>query len=187
MSTTNDPANDPAPGAAPLPDPPVPRSPERGHSAAPPHNRVGIALRHGWRYAFESQARLARDVGVSRSTISRLIAGKTAPSLKLAQTVAAALSVDLGVPLPLDELFSPDGSYPTPSGCAAFGCPGCFPEEAYDRKGNLLPAFRDQKPGDWTMALPKATPDCADRADSTDRASAPPAVTPTNNQPAEPV
>src|SRR5688500_18926549 len=71
---------------------------------APVYNRLGVALAHSTRYAFSPQVRLAADVGVSRSTISRLLGGKTRPSLRLAQAVARALTRDLGRPLPVEEL-----------------------------------------------------------------------------------
>lgn len=118
----------------------------------PRFNRVRIALLHGWRYAFEGQARLAQDVGVSRSTISRLINNQTTPSPALQEKIARALSDDLGVTLQVRDVFSPDNTYPDCSGCRTFGCEGCYPEEAYDRHGNLLPAYDHQLPGDWTLA-----------------------------------
>jgi hypothetical protein len=74
------------------------------------------------------------------------------PSPALQEKITRALSVDIGVPLRVGDVFSPNGTYPNPSGCATFGCAGCYPEEAYDRHGNLLPAFEHQMPGDWTLA-----------------------------------
>ena len=119
-------------------------------------NRLGVVLAHTSRYAFEPQARLAKDVGVSRSTISRLMSGQSRPSFELVQRITAALERALKRSLDPRELFSPDGTYPTRSGCALCGCRGCLPEEAYDRWGRLRPAFQNQKPGDWTLA--PATP-----------------------------
>lgn len=124
----------------------------------PRFNRVRIALLHGWRYAFEGQARLAQDVGVSRSTISRLINNQTTPSQTLQEKIVRALSSDIGIPLRVRDVFSPDGTYPVRSGCRTFGCEGCFPEEAYDRHGNLLPHFEEQQPGDWTLAPAEPKP-----------------------------
>jgi hypothetical protein len=116
------------------------------------HNRVRIALIHSWRYAFEGQARLAADVGVSRSTICRLIAGKRIPSDRLVQAITDALSEDMGIPLNARDLFSPDGTYPTCSGCKLCGCDGCLPEEAYDAKGNRKPGYENMQAGDWSLA-----------------------------------
>lgn len=116
------------------------------------HNRLAIVLAHTCRYAFEGQARLARDVGVSRSTISRLIGGRTRPLPPLMRKVTEALGLALGRPLPVRELFSPDGTYPTPSGCALCNCPGCLPEYAFDRFCERRPAYAAMRPGDWTLA-----------------------------------
>jgi len=120
------------------------------------HNRLHVVLAHTSRYAFEPQARLAKDVGVSRSTISRLMNEQTRPSYDLVQRVTAVLETALGRPLNPREVFSPDGTYPTASGCRLCGCAGCMPEEAYDRWGRLRPEFKQQQPGDWTLAAPAA-------------------------------
>lgn len=87
-------------------------------------------------YLFSPQARLARDAGVSRSAVSRLLAGRAAPTFILAWKVSKALERRLGGRLRsghLDpsELFSLDGTYPTPDVCALVGCPGCHLPEAF--------------------------------------------------------
>lgn len=115
-------------------------------------NRLSIVLAHTFRYAFEGQARLARDVGVSRSTISRLMNGRTKPTAALVRKVTEALSFALDCPLSPCDLFSPDGTYPTPSGCLLCNCPGCLPEHAFDRFGSRRPAYLSMQPGDWTLA-----------------------------------
>lgn len=116
------------------------------------HNRLTLVLAHTRRYAFEGQARLARDAGVSRSTVSRLVSGKTRPQPALVRKVTAAVSAALGRPVPPRELFSPDGTYPTRSGCVLCNCPGCIPEYAFDRQGRRRPEHRLMRPGDWTLA-----------------------------------
>lgn len=119
-----------------------------------PHlvNRLSILMAHTCRYSFEGQARLARDVGVSRSTICRLINGRTKPTATLVRKVSAALSLALACPLSPRDLFSPDGTYPTASGCALCHCPGCIPEYAFDRCGERKEAYLTMQPGDWTLA-----------------------------------
>lgn len=107
---------------------------------------------HAPRYSFQGQARLACDAGVSRSTISRLLGGRINPSFRLAQAVTAALEKSLKRPLDPREVLSPDGTYPTPSGCELAGCRGCMPEEAYDKEGRLRPEYRDLRPGDWSLS-----------------------------------
>jgi hypothetical protein len=118
-------------------------------------NRVRAIMVHGWRYAFQPTDRLAQDVGVSPRTIRRLLSGETAnPPFALVEAVTVALSKDLRLPFPLlvREVFSPDGTYPTPSTCELCDCEGCLPEEAYDAKGNRRPGYEDMPPGDWSCA-----------------------------------
>lgn len=118
----------------------------------PSRSRLGMVLMHSTYYAFMGQARLAKAVGVSRSTISRLVRGRTRPSLALAQSVADVLSRDLKVPLQPSDLFSEDGCYKEPSGCRLCACSGCFPDEAYDHRNKLRPAFLHMRPGDWSRS-----------------------------------
>ena len=132
--------------SAPPPHQPAPRC----------HNRVRTVLTHTSRYAFEGPARLATDCSVSRSTICRLLSGRTQPSYRLVQAVTAALSKALVKPLDPRDLFSPDGTYPEPSGCTLCGCNGCLPEDAFDHRGRLKPEFRSMRPGDWSRV--PATP-----------------------------
>lgn len=113
---------------------PLPLSPA---ISPPPHrpdgqvyNRLPEVMVHVNWYLFSPQARLARDVGVSRSTLSRLLSGRSAPSFSLAWRIAKALEKRLrpkmaGRALDPGELFSLDGTYPTASACALVGCPGC--------------------------------------------------------------
>lgn len=129
---------------------PIPGAPGRNRTV--PCNRVKILMAHALKYGFQGQARLATDAGVSRSTISRLISGRINPSFRLAQAVTSALEMRLKRPLSVRELLSPDGTYPTASGCELAGCRGCMPEEAYDVQGDLRPEFRAMRPGDWTLS-----------------------------------
>lgn len=115
-------------------------------------NRLAVVLAHSYRYAFEGQARLARDVGVSRSTVSRMMSGKTRPNASLVRKVTEALSLALNCPLSPRDLFSPDGTYPTASGCDLCNCPGCIPEYAFDRFGERKDAYQSMQPGDWTLS-----------------------------------
>lgn len=121
--------------AAPMPLPP-PSISTPSMNTPPPrpdgqvHNRLPEVMVHVNWYLFSPQARLARDVGVSRSTLSRLLSGRSAPSFSLAWRIAKSLEKRLGPKLAgraLDpgELFSLDGTYPTASACALVGCPGC--------------------------------------------------------------
>jgi len=118
------------------------------------HNRVQTVMVHISRYSFQGRARLAVDVGVSRSTISRLINGQTSSSHALVQAVTDALSAGLKKPLAPRDLFSPDGSYPERSGCRLCSCAGCLPENAFDVHGRRRVEWLNASPGDWSV-VPK--------------------------------
>ena len=132
--------------------PPMTRDARRPTGATAPANRLNTILLHSTRYCFEPQCRLATDVHCSRSTISRLVNGRTAPSFALVQAIASALEEDFGFPIDAREIFSPDGTYPTRSACRLCQCDGCLPEQAYTRSGSLKPEWRGVKPGNWTLA-----------------------------------
>ena len=116
------------------------------------HNRVQTVMVHISRYSFQGRARLAADVGVSRSTISRLINGQTSSSHALVQAVTDALSAGLKKPLAPRDLFSPDGCYPERSGCRLCLCNGCLPESAFDVHGRRRIEWLNACPGDWSLA-----------------------------------
>ena len=125
------------------------------HTTSSPycHNRIGAVMAHSpRRYAFCGQARLARDAGVNRSTISRLCAGKSRPTFSLIFAIASLLEQDLGCPIDPRELISLSGVYPTPSVCVLCRCRGCLPSEAYDAEERRLPEYLDLAPGRWTVA-----------------------------------
>jgi DNA-binding XRE family transcriptional regulator len=128
-------------------------SPDRSRRPHP-HNRVRVLLAHIPRYSIRGQARLAADVGVAPSTISRLVNGHTTPSLKLTQSITDALSRRLGKPLACRDVFSPTGEYPNPSGCALCDCHGCLPAEAWGDDDVLKSEWQGQRPGDWSFAKP---------------------------------
>ena len=130
----------------------------------PVQNRVKVLLVHIPRLSIQGQARLAAEVGVSRSTVSRLVNGKINPSYRLARGVTDALERFLGRPLDMRDVFSTDGTYLTPSGCALCRCGGCLPEAAWGDDGTLKPEWKDARPGGWSLARP-ANPD-ADPDDS---------------------
>ena len=132
---------------------PVRKQPLRRQT--PIQNRVHILLVHIPKLSIRGQARLAVEVGVSRSTISRLVSGRINPSYRLARGVTDALERFLGKPLDMREVFSTDGTYLTPSGCALCRCHGCLPEAAWDEDGTLRPEWEGARPGDWSLARPQ--------------------------------
>ena len=122
------------------------------HKPQPIQNRVSVLLVHIPKFSIQGQARLAAEVGVSRSTISRLVHGRINPSYRLARGVTDVLERMLGKPLDMREVFSTDGTYLTPSGCALCRCHGCLPDRAWDQDGSLKPGWEDARPGEWSLA-----------------------------------
>lgn len=122
------------------------------HKPQPIQNRVKVLLVHIPKFSIQGQARLATEVGVSRSTISRLVHGRINPSYRLARGVTDVLERMLGKPLDMREVFSTDGTYLTPSGCALCRCHGCLPDMAWDEDSSLKPGWEDARPGDWSLA-----------------------------------
>lgn len=126
--------------------------------ASPPrfHNRIAAVLEHVPYYSFQGQVRLARDAGVSKSAVSRLLSGQTAPSFAVALAVTNALERRLGRRLDMRELLSLDGSYPTPSVCDLCGCGGCLPNRAYNPDDTLRPEYRHVPAGAWSLPASSA-------------------------------
>ncbi len=105
------------------------------------HNRVAQMMAHTTRYAFKSETRLARDAGVSKSAVSRLVQGHTSPSFALVTAITRALEKALGVPLDPREVVSTDGTYPTPSVCDLVGCRRCALHEVHPQSEIVAPRF----------------------------------------------
>jgi transcriptional regulator with XRE-family HTH domain len=116
------------------------------------YNRIGLIMTHTVRYAFRGLPQLAADCGIFRSTFYRIARGEVEVEFSQAEHIAQVLSKALEVPLSVREVFSPDGTYPTPSCCALCGCLGCRPTWAHTKDGTLRPEHRRQKPSDWTLA-----------------------------------
>ena len=128
------------------------RQPLTVRTCQPIQNRVPILLVHIPKLSIRGQARLAAEVGVSRSTVSRLVNGKINPSYRLARSVTDALERFLGRPLDMRDVFSTDGTYLTPSGCTLCRCGGCLPDVAWHDDGTLKPEWKKARPGDWSIA-----------------------------------
>jgi transcriptional regulator with XRE-family HTH domain len=105
------------------------------------HNRVAAVMAHTKRYSFKGRSRLARDCGVSKSAISRLMNGHSVPSFPVAMRVADALGRELGMEINIRQLFSEDGLYPTAFICAWLNCRGCLPAQAIDDEGQTNPMY----------------------------------------------
>jgi len=92
------------------------------------HNRVGAIMLHLTRYnSGATTSRLAAHAGLSKSTVSKLIHGKTNPLYVTAHRVVKCLEAAAGRRLKYDEVFSISGAYPTAFVCTLMRCPGCIP------------------------------------------------------------
>lgn len=87
--------------------------------------RIRLIMEHTTRYAFDGVSRLAEDVGVSKSAISRILQGKRTPSFSLMIAITEALEQEIQRPLDPRDLMTVSGKYRTPSVCALCGCTGC--------------------------------------------------------------
>lgn len=118
-------------------------------------NRIKPIMAHIFWYTIQGQHRLAKDCGLSQATISRLVRGEIEPSHQVAATVTKALQSRLEMPLSMREVFSTDGTYPTPRVCDLTGfCGGCFPYEALQDDGTMKPEYRGLLRGDWCTYPP---------------------------------
>lgn len=116
------------------------------------HHRVReIAWHIPW-YGFKTQARLAKDSGVSPSTISRLMRGRELPSLLVTLRLTDALAARLGRPLDVREVFSLDGLYPH-GVCQLASCRGCQAPTAFDKSDNSVPGAPGMERGQWVRSL----------------------------------
>ena len=118
------------------------------HKTAAYKNRIAEAMSHTTRYAFAGKARLARDCGLSKMSVIRLISGEHNPSYRVVHLVVAALEKALDCPLDVRELVSYVGEW-NRSICAVCGCPGCLPETLFHEDGSRKPAYAAVEPGGW--------------------------------------
>jgi transcriptional regulator with XRE-family HTH domain len=114
------------------------------------HSRLAAIMEHVPRYAFMGATRLARDAGVSKSAVSRLMRGETSPSFTVMARIASALERATGLRLDPREIASESGEWGVPFVCDLMGCRGCLPSAAYDESERLRPEYRDARPGRWS-------------------------------------
>lgn len=118
----------------------------------PTINRISDVMAHTTRYAFEGIPRLARDAGISRWTLARVIGGQVNPSSRLLGRIATALEREFGCRLDPRDLYSENGEFPTRYTCDLVGCRGCLPDAATDEFGDRKSAFADVLPGQWVTS-----------------------------------
>lgn len=114
--------------------------------------RLGDAMAHVNRYAFKGVSRLARDAGLSPSSISRILSGKQSPSFLLVARLTDALEAASGRKIDPRELVSENGRFPTQHICKLMSCGGCLPENALDEFGDVKPTFKDVRRGEWVTS-----------------------------------
>lgn len=90
------------------------------------YNRLQVIMDHTYKLSFDSGVRLAKAAGVSSSCIYHILKGRHSPNGYALLRITAALRREVGKPFPVEEVFSWDGTYPTPSVCALVDCPGCY-------------------------------------------------------------
>lgn len=104
---------------------------------SPVHNRIERLMEHIPWYSISGQARLARDAGISRAALSRLLSGKASPSFATVWAITMSLEKRLGRSLDSRELVSLDGTYPTASVCTLADCRGCASQKQYKREVDI--------------------------------------------------
>lgn len=118
----------------------------------PAINRFTDVMAHSDKFAFKGVSRLAREAGVSPSSVSRLINGKLNPSFILVARLTNALERQLGYRIDPRDLIAECGSFPTRFVCDLTGCAGCLPETAWDEFGDLAEKFETIPPGRWVTS-----------------------------------
>lgn len=134
-------------------------NPNRSANAATKcHNRIQAIMAHTTRYSFRGTSRLAADAGVSKSTLSHLNRGLQSPLYTTVARVVKCLGFQLGRKLEIDEVISPDGTYPTPSVCQLCRCLGCLPDSVYETDGARKRELDSVVPGLWTGDIDEFKP-----------------------------
>ena len=119
---------------------------------SPVYTQLAAVMQHIPEYQFRGLSRLARDAGLGKATVSRLLAGKHEPSYTTVIRLTEAIERRLGHPVDPRDLVREDLSFPH-SACELCGCRGCIPAEAYDADEEVVPEFRGVKSGTWNAEL----------------------------------
>lgn len=118
----------------------------------PTVNRLADVMAHHDRFAFKGVSRLAREAGVSPSSVSRLINGKYNPSFLMVARLANALERAYGYSIDPRDLVAEGGNFIHKFCCDVVGCSGCLPENALDEFGDTKQAFEKVEPGKWVTS-----------------------------------
>src|SRR5436190_13643119 len=96
-------------------------------------NRFVAVLAHVDSYQGRYAGRLAKETGIKRDTLRRILMGKREPEHLSALSVWQAICRATGRDIPLNELIvSADEEFPTKYPCDLFNC-RCYPPWAHDK------------------------------------------------------
>ena len=113
-------------------------------------NRLAAVMEHIQDYYIEGPSHLAKDAGISRAALSRLMRGESSPSYALVCALTNVFEKKLGHRIDPRDLISVDGEFLTPSVCELVLCDGCLPDCLYDRDDNVKQKYRHIRPGRWS-------------------------------------
>ncbi|MCC7434214.1 MAG: helix-turn-helix transcriptional regulator [Methanoregulaceae archaeon] len=118
----------------------------------PTINRLADVMAHHDRFAFKGVSRLAREAGVSPSSVSRLINGQSNPSFLMVARLTEALERAYGYRIDPRDLVAENGAFIHRFCCELAECKGCLPENALDDFGDVKAAFAGVKAGNWVTS-----------------------------------
>lgn len=114
--------------------------------------RLDDVMAHIPKYSIEGVTRLAKDAGVSVSSVSRIINGLQSPSFIIIARLAGAIEHQLGVRVDPRDIVAESGRFLTPHACDVACCKGCLPHSALDELGQRRKSFEGVKPGQWVAS-----------------------------------
>src|SRR5438128_1492392 len=104
--------------------------------SSPVYTQLAAVMQHIPAYQFRGLSRLARDAGLSKATLSRLLSGKHEPSYRTVYRITEAIERRLNRPLDPRDLVGETLAFRyTP--CELCGCRGCIPAEAYNANNEV--------------------------------------------------
>jgi len=127
-------------------------NPPNPKAYGPVINRIADVMMHTKRYAFNGVTRLAKDAGVSPSSVSRILNGKMNPSFGMVDKLTQALEKEFGFELNPRDLVAALGGFKTMHLCEVVHCDGCLPPSATDEFGDLKAAWQGVLPGTWVTS-----------------------------------
>ncbi len=118
----------------------------------PAINRLTDVMAHSDKFAFKGVARLAKEAGVSPSSVSRLINGRFNPSFLFVARLTTAIEKQLGHRIDPRDLVAENGEFLTRFVCDMSGCAGCLPDSAWNEFGSLTDQYENIPPGGWVSS-----------------------------------